>query len=171
MQVLPALEVKSRFGRVSNIVKSGELVTITQHGEPTMVLFPLKLAQEVLKAYRTLGKPNSQQDEGEGLLEWLEARTAKPAFDEQAEKERILQKLEEATGRKLKRFASKEEALASFAQSDEEARNRPIDPEFANMTDEEYEAMVAKEIKAARAEKRAEESVPQDICRQGGTET
>lgn len=77
MQVLPALEVKSRFGRVSNIVKGGELVTITQHGEPTMVLFPLKLAEEVLKAYRTLGKPNSKQADGEGLLEWLEERALK----------------------------------------------------------------------------------------------
>jgi antitoxin (DNA-binding transcriptional repressor) of toxin-antitoxin stability system len=90
MQVLPALEVKSRFGRVSNIVKGGELVTITQHGEPTMVLFPLKLAQEALKAYRTLGKPSNKQDEGDGLLAWLEARTTEPtltpSFDEQAEK-------------------------------------------------------------------------------------
>ena len=159
MQVLPALEVKSRFGRVSNIVKSGELVTITQHGEPTMVLFPLKLAQEVLKAYRTSGKKtNSQQDDGEGLLEWLEARTAKPAFDEEAEKERVLQQLEKIAEKKINRFGSREEALAFFDRLDEEAKNRPLDPEIADMTDEAYEAMVAEEIKAVRAEKRAEES-------------
>jgi prevent-host-death family protein len=157
MQVLPALEVKSRFGRVSNIVKSGELVTITQHGEPTMVLFPLKLAQEVLKVYRTQGKPNSQQDEGEGLLEWLEARTAKPAFDEQMEKERILQKLEEATGRKLKRFASKEEALAASERAYEEAKQNNQPP----MTEEEENELmkiIAEEREAVWQEQQAEKA-------------
>jgi prevent-host-death family protein len=159
MQVLPALEVKSRFGRVSNIVKSGELVTITQHGEPTMVLFPLKLAQEVLKAYRTSGKKtNSQQDDGEGLLEWLEARTAKPAFDEELERQKIREMVAKELGIPVPKPSTREEALAAFDRWDEEARNRPLDPEIANMTDEEYEAMVAEEIKAVRAEKRAEES-------------
>lgn len=159
MQVLPALEVKSRFGRVSNIVKSGELVTITQHGEPTMVLFPLKLAQEVLKAYRTVGKQtNSQQDDGEGLLEWLEARTAKPAFDEELERQKIREMVAKELGIPVPKPSTREEALAAFDRWDKEARNRPLDPEIANMTDEEYEAMVAEEIKAVRAEKRAEES-------------
>lgn len=157
MQVLPALEVKSRFGRVSNIVKSGELVTITQHGEPTMVLFPLKFAQEVLKAYRTSGKKaTSQHDNGEGLLEWLEARTAKPAFDEEAEKEKLLQQIEQETGWEMKRFSNKEAALSSFATWEEEAKNQP-NP-FSDMTEEEFTEMVAEEIKAVRAEKRAEES-------------
>ncbi|UJS25024.1 hypothetical protein [Thiothrix winogradskyi] len=157
MQVLPALEVKSRFGRVSNIVKSGELVTITQHGEPTMVLFPLKLAQEVLKVYRTQGKPNTQQDEGEGLLAWLEARTAKPAFDEQAEKERILQKLEEATGRKLKRFASKEEALAASERAYQEAKQNNPTP----MTEEEENELmkiIEEEREAVWQEQQAEKA-------------
>lgn len=162
MQVLPALEVKSRFGRVSNIVKGGELVTITQHGEPTMVLFPLKLAQEALKAYRTLGKPSNKQDEGDGLLAWLEARTTEPtltpSFDEQAEKQKVREMIAKELGIPVPKPSTREEALAAFDRWDEEAKNRPIDPEFANMTDEEYEAMVAQEIKAVRAEKRAEES-------------
>ncbi|QLQ32079.1 MAG: type II toxin-antitoxin system prevent-host-death family antitoxin [Candidatus Thiothrix singaporensis] len=46
MQVLPAAEIKNRFGRVSNIVKSGEPVTITQYGEPTMMLLPSKLRRK-----------------------------------------------------------------------------------------------------------------------------
>lgn len=150
MQVLPALEVKSRFGRVSNIVKGGELVTITQHGEPTMVLFPLKFAQEVLKAYRTLGKPSSKQEDGEGLLAWLEARTAKSAFDETAEKEKLLQRMEARRGHKLPRFASREEAIASADRAYEEAKKgyQPSDDmteaeeaAFMQMVDEEREAV------------------------------
>lgn len=165
MKVLPALEVKSRFGRVSNIVKGGELVTITQHGEPTMVLFPIKLAQEALKAYRTIGKQtNNQQDEGEGLLEWLESRTAKPApatpspvFDEVAEKERLLQMIEAKHGMKLPRFASREEAIASADQAYEEARKKhKSSDEMTEAEEEEFMKLVDEAREEVWQEQQAE---------------
>ncbi|MBU0656943.1 MAG: type II toxin-antitoxin system prevent-host-death family antitoxin [Gammaproteobacteria bacterium] len=79
MQVLPAAEIKNRFGRISNIVKSGEPVTITQYGEPTMMLLPLKIAQEALRLYYA-----SQQGKAEnGLLKWLEARKQEVSPEEE----------------------------------------------------------------------------------------
>lgn len=45
MRILPALEVKNHFGAVANIVKSGEPVTITQYGTPTMMILPYEIGE------------------------------------------------------------------------------------------------------------------------------
>jgi len=164
MQVLPSLEVKNKFGKFSTIVDRGEIVTVTKHGEPTMVVLPVRFAQEIqraLRRYYIAEKVNVS----DGILEWLvelplseEAPTPAPVFDEEAEKQKVREMIAKELGIPVPKPSTREEALAAFDRWDEEAKNRPLDPEFANMTDEEYEAMVAQEIKAVRAEKRAEES-------------
>ena len=52
MQTLTSVEVKNRFGSVARVVNRGEPVTVTQYGEPTMMILPYEFAQEVLRAYR-----------------------------------------------------------------------------------------------------------------------
>ena len=164
MQVLPALEVKNKFGKFSTIVDRGEIVTVTKHGEPTMVVLPVRFAQEIQRALR-LYYVNEKVKVSDGILEWLvepalpekEAKPT-PVFDEQAEKQKIREMIAKELGIPVPKPSTREEASAFFDQYYEDAKNRPLDSEFANMTDEEYEAMVAKEIKAVRAEKQAEAS-------------
>lgn len=48
-----------------------------------------------------------------------------PVFDEQAEKEKLIQRMEARRGYKLPRFASREEALASSDRAYKEAKNNP----------------------------------------------
>jgi addiction module RelB/DinJ family antitoxin len=48
-----------------------------------------------------------------------------PVFDEQAEKERLIQRMEARRGYKLPRFSSREEALASADRAYQEAKNTP----------------------------------------------
>lgn len=52
MQTLTSVEVKNKFGSVARVVNRGEPVTVTQYGEPTMMILPYQLAQEILRAYR-----------------------------------------------------------------------------------------------------------------------
>jgi antitoxin (DNA-binding transcriptional repressor) of toxin-antitoxin stability system len=49
MQTIASVAVKNNFGRVSNTVKSGEAVAVTQYGTPTMMILPFKMAQEALQ--------------------------------------------------------------------------------------------------------------------------
>jgi prevent-host-death family protein len=51
MKTLPSVEVQNKFGSIANIVKSGEPVTVTQYGTPTMMILPYTLAAEALRAY------------------------------------------------------------------------------------------------------------------------
>ena len=51
MKTLSSVVVQNRFGSVANIVKSGEPVTITQYGTPTMMILPYSLATEALRDY------------------------------------------------------------------------------------------------------------------------
>ena len=51
MKTLSSVEVQNRFGSIANIVKSGEPVTVTQYGTPTMMILPYSLATEALRDY------------------------------------------------------------------------------------------------------------------------
>ena len=95
MQVLPALEVKNKFGKFSTIVDRGEIVTVTKHGEPTMVVLPVRFAQEIQRALRRY-YVTEKVKVSDGILEWLvelplseETATPTRAFDEAAEKQKI----------------------------------------------------------------------------------
>jgi len=164
MQVLPALEVKNKFGKFSTIVDRGEIVTVTKHGEPTMVVLPVRFAQEIQRALR-LYYVTEKVKVSEGILEWLvelpfsEKETTPPiAFDEQAEKEKILQKMEMVTGRKFPRFSNEEEALEYFDQAHKKAiKNNSQLP----MTDEEevdFMKLVDKEREAVWQEEQVEKA-------------
>ena len=52
MKTLSSVEVQNRFGSIANIVKSGEPVTVTQYGTPTMMILPYSLATEALRDYK-----------------------------------------------------------------------------------------------------------------------
>jgi prevent-host-death family protein len=141
MQVLPALEVKNKFGKFSTIVDRGEIVTVTKHGEPTMVVLPVRFAQEIQRALRSY-YVTEKVKVSEGILEWL---VESPV----AEKEKILQKMEMVIGRKFPRFSSEDEALAHFERSRQEAiKNNKQSPmtdaeeaDFMKRVDEEREAV------------------------------
>jgi prevent-host-death family protein len=51
MKTRSSVEVQNRFGSIANIVKSGEPVTVTQYGTPTMMILPYQLATEALRDY------------------------------------------------------------------------------------------------------------------------
>jgi antitoxin (DNA-binding transcriptional repressor) of toxin-antitoxin stability system len=52
MLTMPSVGVQNRFGSVARIVGRGEPVTVTQYGEPTMMILPFVMAQEALRAYK-----------------------------------------------------------------------------------------------------------------------
>ena len=52
MITMPSVGVQNKFGSVARIVARGEAVTVTQYGEPTMMILPFDVAQEALKAYK-----------------------------------------------------------------------------------------------------------------------
>jgi antitoxin (DNA-binding transcriptional repressor) of toxin-antitoxin stability system len=52
MLTMPSVGVQNRFGSVARIVSRGEIVTVTQYGEPTMMILPFGMAEEALRAYR-----------------------------------------------------------------------------------------------------------------------
>ena len=68
-----------------------------------------------------------------------------PVFDEQSEKEKLIQRMEARRGYKLPRFASREEALASADRAYQEAKNNPQsvddmgEEEFMKLVDEARE--------------------------------
>ena len=49
MQTLTSAKVQASFGEVADIAKSGEPVAITQHGEPTLLLFSYQDGEELLR--------------------------------------------------------------------------------------------------------------------------
>jgi prevent-host-death family protein len=51
MKTLPSRDVQNKFGSIANLVKSGETVTVTQYGTPTMMILPYALAAQALKEY------------------------------------------------------------------------------------------------------------------------
>jgi antitoxin (DNA-binding transcriptional repressor) of toxin-antitoxin stability system len=51
MKTMSSAEVQNYFGSISNIVKSGEPLAVTQYGTPTMMILPYALATEALKDY------------------------------------------------------------------------------------------------------------------------
>jgi antitoxin (DNA-binding transcriptional repressor) of toxin-antitoxin stability system len=51
MKILPSVEVQNKFGSISNMVKAGEPVAVTQYGTPTMMILPYALATDALRAY------------------------------------------------------------------------------------------------------------------------
>lgn len=48
---MPSVTVQNRFGTVSRTVSRGEPITVTQYGEPTMMILPYEYAQEVLRIF------------------------------------------------------------------------------------------------------------------------
>ncbi len=52
MITLPSKEVRKDFGRVADIVKGGESVTVTQSGEPTLMILPFAEAMEAQRLYK-----------------------------------------------------------------------------------------------------------------------
>lgn len=49
---MPSVSVQNHFGTVSRTVGRGEPVTVTQYGEPTMMILPYAIAQEALKMFK-----------------------------------------------------------------------------------------------------------------------
>ena len=49
MKTLASRVVKNNFGGITDIVKSGEPVTFTQHGRPTLMIRPYAQGQEALR--------------------------------------------------------------------------------------------------------------------------
>lgn len=54
MQTLSSAKVQANFGQVMDIAKSGEPVTITQYGRPTLMLFSHKEGEELLRLRSTV---------------------------------------------------------------------------------------------------------------------
>lgn len=52
MITMPSVGVQNKFGSVARMVARGEPVTVTQYGEPTMMILPFAVAQEALRAYQ-----------------------------------------------------------------------------------------------------------------------
>jgi prevent-host-death family protein len=52
MKTLPSTEVKDNFWRIFDMVKSGEPVTITQQGKPTLIILPYEEGMSVYNACR-----------------------------------------------------------------------------------------------------------------------
>jgi len=51
MKKLTSTEVQKHFGAIANIIKGGEIVAVTEHGTPTLMILPYALASEALQAY------------------------------------------------------------------------------------------------------------------------
>lgn len=51
MKTMASVEVQNKFGAVANLVKSGEMVAVTQYGTPTMMILPYGLATEALREH------------------------------------------------------------------------------------------------------------------------
>lgn len=49
MQTLSSARVQANFGIAADIAKSGEAVTITQYGRPSLMLFSYKEGEELLR--------------------------------------------------------------------------------------------------------------------------
>lgn len=49
MQTLTSARVQANFGIAADIAKSGESVTITQYGRPSLMLFSYKEGEELLR--------------------------------------------------------------------------------------------------------------------------
>lgn len=54
MQTLSSAKVQANFGQAMDIAKSGEPVTITQYGRPTLMLFSHKEGEELLRLRSTI---------------------------------------------------------------------------------------------------------------------
>jgi antitoxin (DNA-binding transcriptional repressor) of toxin-antitoxin stability system len=52
MQTIPSVGVQNRFGSIARMVARGEHITVTQYGEPTMMILPYEMAQGAIKAYK-----------------------------------------------------------------------------------------------------------------------
>lgn len=153
MQFLPALEVKNKFGKFSTIVDRGEIVTVTKHGEPSMVVLPVRFAQEIQRALRQYCV-TEKVNVSEGILEWLvelplseEAAIPPPVFDEAVEKQKVREMIAKEWGIPVPQPSTKADALAAFDRYDEEALKNKQPP----MTDEE-EAEFMKLVDEAREE-------------------
>jgi prevent-host-death family protein len=48
---MPSVAVQNRFGSVSRTVGRGEPITVTQYGEPTMMILPYSMAQDALRVF------------------------------------------------------------------------------------------------------------------------
>jgi antitoxin (DNA-binding transcriptional repressor) of toxin-antitoxin stability system len=51
MLTMPSVTVQNRFGTVSRTVGRGEPITVTQYGEPTMMILPYHIAKEALRVW------------------------------------------------------------------------------------------------------------------------
>jgi prevent-host-death family protein len=49
MKTIASKDAQNNFGAIADLVKAGEEVTITQHGKPTMIIFPYKEGLEALR--------------------------------------------------------------------------------------------------------------------------
>lgn len=63
MQTISSAKVQTSFGEVADIVKSGEPITITQYGRPTMLLLPYKEGVELMRLRAS-----------ENLMKWFDDR-------------------------------------------------------------------------------------------------
>ena len=57
MQTMTSARVQANFGIAADIAKTGESVTITQYGRPSLMLFSYKEGKELLR-YKSLTKLN-----------------------------------------------------------------------------------------------------------------
>jgi prevent-host-death family protein len=53
MKTLSSTEIQNNFEMVINLVKQGELITVTHDSKPTMMILPYELAKEALQLYNT----------------------------------------------------------------------------------------------------------------------
>ena len=53
MQLISSANVQANFGVAADLAKSGEAVTITQYGRPSLMLFSYKEGQELLRLKNT----------------------------------------------------------------------------------------------------------------------
>jgi len=51
MKTVASREIQTKFGSIANTVKSGETVVVTQYGQPTMMIVPYAMGQEMLRAH------------------------------------------------------------------------------------------------------------------------
>ncbi len=54
MKTISIDKVKNNFNSISNMVESGEPVTITQYGTPTIMILPFKIGEKVLRIYKAI---------------------------------------------------------------------------------------------------------------------
>jgi hypothetical protein len=134
------------------------LVSKTGMSRNEFLLYAFRLVAQSQNFPRLTAK---DQDEAGGELGEGNTTTNSTIFVEQTEKEKLLQKMELLTGRKLPRFSSREEALVSSDRAYKEARIKNQHPPMTEEEEAELMELVDIEREAVWQEQQKEKLIAQ----------